>query len=225
VGEHEPTPAEALRKGVDLVCFSGDKLLGGPQAGVIAGKARLVLALKRHPLFRALRCDKLRLAALQTTVDLYLDGGAGSAEWGVRNVECGMRNAERGAGSGERGVRNAAGSDFPVLEMLSLPVAALRARAEKMVAALTGLPLNASVGTGKAQVGGGTLPRAVIASVTLDLQPQGLTLAEFVDRLRAGAPPVIGYVAGGKVKLDLRTVFPTQDDLLTAAVRSAMRPG
>ena len=72
--EHERTPAEALRDGVDVVCFSGDKLLGGPQAGIIAGRARWVRALKTEPFFRALRCDKLVLSALQATVDLYLSG-------------------------------------------------------------------------------------------------------------------------------------------------------
>jgi len=72
--EHEPTPAEVLKDGVDLVCFSGDKLFAGVQAGIIAGQARLVAALKREPFFRALRCDKLILSALQTTVDLYLNG-------------------------------------------------------------------------------------------------------------------------------------------------------
>ena len=70
--EHEPTVAETLRAGVDLVCFSGDKLFGGPQAGIIAGKARFVSALKREPLFRALRCDKLAFSALQATTELHL---------------------------------------------------------------------------------------------------------------------------------------------------------
>ncbi len=72
--EHEPTAAEVLRGGVDLVCVSGDKLLGGPQAGVIAGRADLVARLKKEPFFRALRCDKLVLGALQETVAEYLDG-------------------------------------------------------------------------------------------------------------------------------------------------------
>jgi L-seryl-tRNA(Ser) seleniumtransferase len=74
--EHEPTPSEILRRGVDLVTFSGDKLLGGPQAGIIAGKSAAVGALKQEPFFRALRCDKLVFAALQATVDDHLHGGA-----------------------------------------------------------------------------------------------------------------------------------------------------
>src|SRR4029077_5584446 len=77
IAEHEPTPRDVLKSGADLVCYSGDKLFGGPQAGIIAGKQRFVNALKREPLFRALRCDKLCLVALQSTVDLHLDQRVG----------------------------------------------------------------------------------------------------------------------------------------------------
>ena len=69
---HEPTPKEVLKGGADLVCFSGDKLMGGPQAGIIAGKSKYIQAMKKHPFFRALRCDKLILAALQYTAEAYL---------------------------------------------------------------------------------------------------------------------------------------------------------
>jgi L-seryl-tRNA(Ser) seleniumtransferase len=177
-----------LRRGVELVCFSGDKLLGGPQAGIIAGKAKFVAACKREPFFRALRCDKLILSALQTVADEYLHSPAQPAA--------------------------------PIHAMLRVTPAELRARAEKICAALAGAPIKASVGTGKAQVGGGTLPQAVIESVTVDLLPHGIALADFAARLRAGSPPVIGYVGGNRFKLDLRTVFPRQDDEVVRCVRA-----
>ena len=196
--EHEPTPAEVLRQGADLVCFSGDKLLGGPQAGVIAGRREHVAALKREPFFRALRCDKLILAALQATVDLHLSESAGGGE------------------------REPAQSGIPILQMMRVSNDELRARAEKLLAAMTDLPLKASVGEGSAQIGGGSLPRTVIPSVTLDLLPLGIALDEFAARLRTGRPPVVGYVSGGRFKLDLRTVFPRQDVDLLSVIHASL---
>src|SRR5437016_5057331 len=125
--EHEPTPNETLRSGVDLVCFSADKLFGGPQAGIIAGKRRHIAALKREPFFRALRCDKLILSALQATVDLYL--------------------ADKSR-------------ELPALALLEVTADQLRVRAEALLAQIRDLPLRSSIGEGKAQVGGGSLPRA-----------------------------------------------------------------
>jgi L-seryl-tRNA(Ser) seleniumtransferase len=186
--EHEPTPSESLRKGVDLVCFSGDKLLGGPQAGVIAGRRKLVAALKAEPLFRALRCDKLILSALEATMDGYL------------------RGEERA----------------PVLEMLRIPNEDLRLRAERIIAALDdGSPLAARIGAGRAQIGGGTLPRSVMPSVTVDVTHRRLNPQEMARRLRQQPMPVIGYVARDVLKLDLRTVFPRQDRDLIDAIRAA----
>src|SRR2546421_3106902 len=186
--EHEPTPNETLRSGADLVCFSGDKLFGGPQAGIIAGKRRHVAALKSEPFFRALRCDKLILTALQATVDLYLAGKS---------------------------------SELPAHAMLEIPTDELRVRAEALLSQIRDLPLRGAIGKGKAQVGGGSLPRAVIPSVTLDLLPEKISLDDFAARLRRGSLPVVGYIAGGKFKLDLRTIFPQQDAQLLSALRFA----
>jgi L-seryl-tRNA(Ser) seleniumtransferase len=190
--EHEPTPAEVLRQGADLVCFSGDKLLGGPQAGILAGRSDLVAALKQDPFFRALRCDKLILTALQTTVDLHLRVGSGE----IPDPSSGI----------------------PILEMMRTPVETLRHRAEAIVASLDGLPLKASAGTAESQIGGGSLPRTTIPSVTVDIEPQSMTPNDLAARLRAGKPPVIGYVAEGRFKLDLRTIFPRQDAELVASI-------
>jgi L-seryl-tRNA(Ser) seleniumtransferase len=186
--EHEPTPAQTLKRGVDLVCFSGDKLLGGPQAGIVAGKAKLVAALKREPLFRALRCDKLILSALQVTVDLQLSDPAA----------------------------------VPIVSMLREPLESLRARALMIQKALAGLPAKTEVRTGKSQVGGGTLPKSTIQSITLDLVPTRMALPALADKLRRGIPPVIGYISGGGFRLDLRTVFPRQDESLLSAIRTAL---
>ncbi len=186
--EHEPTPNETLSSGADLVCFSADKLFGGPQAGIIAGKRRYIAALKREPFSRALRCDKLILTALQTTVDLYL--------------------ADKS-------------SELPVLAMLNITGDELRARAEVLLAQIRDLPLDPAIGEGEAQVGGGSLPRAVIPSVTLDLRPDKISVEDFAARLRRGLPPIVGYIAGGKFKLDLRTIFPRQDAEVVSALRTA----
>ena len=186
--ETEPTPAEELKSGADLVCFSGDKLFGGPQAGVIAGKKRLVAGLKREPLFRALRCDKLGLAALQATVDLHLRG---------------------------------AQSEIPALALLRISKDELRARAAAIIERLRGLPARISIGRGVVKVGGGTLPRSTISSVAIDIAPNDCSVNEFADRMRALTPPVIGYIANKSFKLDLRTIFSSQDDSVVDAIRTA----
>lgn len=183
---HEPTPPETLKAGAELVCFSGDKLFGGPQAGIVIGKRKLIDALKREPLFRALRCDKLTFAALQTTVDLHLN-----------NVT----------------------SEIPALALLQIPKDELRARAAAIVTRLQGLPLKITIGSGTGKAGGGALPKSIVPSITIDFLPK-TSLEEFATALRRSNPPIVGYISDRRFKLDLRTIFPHQDDLVVDAIRT-----
>jgi L-seryl-tRNA(Ser) seleniumtransferase len=192
---HEPTSAEILRRGVDLVCFSGDKLFGGPQAGIIAGRAPLVAAIKREPFFRALRCDKLILSALQMTVEAHLSAADGNSN---------------------------AWQEIPIIAMLQEPIDRLQSRADEIAGKLSDLPAEITVGSGESTVGGGTLPKSAIPSVTLDVLPHGIPLAEFAARLRTGTPPAVGTISNGRFRIDLRTVFPRQDGQLRAALRAAV---
>jgi L-seryl-tRNA(Ser) seleniumtransferase len=185
--EHEPTPAEVLTRGVDLVCFSGDKLFGGPQAGIIAGRGRMIEGIKREPIFRALRCDKLILSGLESTVDAYLRGEA----------------------------------RLPVLEMMHAGIDELRTRAERIVTAIDGRPLRLRVSTARAQIGGGTLPRSVLPSITIEVTHPTLGAQALATLLRRQPEPVVAYVGRGSMKLDLRTVFPHQDEAVIRALLAA----
>ena len=186
IAEHERTPAEALEDGADLVCFSGDKLFGGPQAGVVAGKKRFISALKREPLFRALRCDKLTFAALQATVDLHLNRSTGG---------------------------------IPAIALLQASEDELRTRATAIFDSLRRLPMQIAIGYGTVKVGGGALPKSTMPSVTIDIVTENCSLADFAARLRNWSPPVIGYIVNERFKLDLRTIFPEQDDAVVDAIR------
>jgi L-seryl-tRNA(Ser) seleniumtransferase len=170
------------------VCFSGDKLFGGPQGGIIAGKKRFVTALKREPLFRALRCDKLCFAALQATIDLHL---------------------------------NQAAAKIPAIGLLQVAEHELRNRAAVIKNRLSDLPLQIYIGRSTAKVGGGTLPRSTIASVTIEIVPRHCSGADLEARLRSTTPSIIGYIANDRFKLDLRTILPHQDDTVVEAIRAA----
>jgi L-seryl-tRNA(Ser) seleniumtransferase len=190
LNEHEPTPEETLRQGASLVCFSGDKLLGGPQAGIIAGKARLVSALKVDPIFRALRCDKMAFAALETTIELHL-------------AKTPM--------------------EVPALHLLASPNGQLWVRGDKLLERLSALPLTARLVESKTEIGGGALPRSAIHSVALEISSSEFSPNELAMRLRQQNPAIVGFVARGRFNLDLRTIFPEQDDLVVAALTRCLR--
>jgi L-seryl-tRNA(Ser) seleniumtransferase len=186
---HEPTPRHRLEAGADVVTFSGDKLVGGPQAGLIVGRSDLVARIRRDPLARAVRPEKVTLAGLAATLGLYRAG---------------------------RATR-----DIPVWRMIATPPGELRRRAEALVEILDPT-LRARVGVDAmtSAVGGGSLPGEALESVGLVIR--GGRAAALATRLRSGDPPVIGRIEAGAVHLDLRTVDPVDDAVLTDALAAAL---
>jgi L-seryl-tRNA(Ser) seleniumtransferase len=180
----EPTVSALLASGADLVCFSGDKLLGGPQAGIVVGPRRWIEPLGRHPLYRALRPDKTALVKMDRVLEAHL---AGRLE------------------------------DIPLYRLLGLTVDELKRRARRLVRRLraAGVPVRGH-GT-RAVLGGGTTPDESIASYGLALDGGQALL----DALRAALPPVIARIEDDLVILDLRTVLPSQEPALEAALAAA----
>jgi len=189
----EPTVREALAAGADLVTFSGDKLLGGPQAGVIAGRRDLVERIERHPLMRAIRLDKLTMAALEATLRLYCDPDRLATRIPVLRML-----AE------------------PV-EAVAARAAALLGELDGIAAVERGIEET------DAFAGGGSFPEQRIRSVAVWLRPTRGDLEGFAAALRAGRPSVLGRIARDRLLLDLRTVAADEIDLVAAAVRRAAR--
>jgi L-seryl-tRNA(Ser) seleniumtransferase len=177
---HEPTAREALEAGADLVTFSGDKLLGGPQAGLVVGRADLVAAVARSPMKRALRLDKVRLAALEAVLRLYADPTRLAARLPTLRFLC-----------------------RPLAEI----EAAGRRLLPPLRAALAGTA-EAELAPCRSQIGSGALPLELLPSLALALAPVGTGRGGAVDRLggsfRALPIPVIGRIAEDRLLFDLR---------------------
>ncbi|TAH35060.1 MAG: L-seryl-tRNA(Sec) selenium transferase [Planctomycetota bacterium] len=183
----EPTVRSALRDGADLVTFSGDKLLGGPQAGLVVGAAPLIARLRRDVLMRCLRLDKAILAALEATLALHALG------------------------------EEAARARIPALRLLAADVASLRARAEAFARRLQ-RPLAAEVVDCEGRVGSGAAPIEPLPSAGVTVTVPGLDAHALAGRLRRGDPPVFARVQDDRVLLDLRTVFPEEEERLLQAL-------
>ncbi|PYJ01846.1 MAG: hypothetical protein DMF00_03515 [Verrucomicrobia bacterium] len=112
-------------------------------------------------------------------------------------------------------------TEIPTLAALQISEIELRTRAVTICSALQGVSLKIAIGCGKAKAGGGTLPKSNMPSVTIDIIPKNSSLADFAATLRASNPPVIGYIADSRFKLDLRTIFPQQDDVVIRAISAA----
>lgn len=177
---------DSLRAGVDVVAYSGDKLLGGPQAGLLSGRAGLIARMRANSLFRVLRVDKLTYAALEATLLAYV-----------------KRDHDA----------------VPALRMMRLSKQEIGARAEAIAGKARSAKLKIELIDGESVIGGGAAPSAVLPTRLLTVACEGLSADEVMARLRASDPPVIARVEDGRVLLDLRTVFPEQDEALAQALK------
>jgi len=190
----EPTIGESVRAGVDLVSFSGDKLLGAAQAGIIVGKKEYIARLKKNQLTRALRVDKLTLAALEATLLLYRDEERAKREiptlWMLLRTQDSLRpEAERLAA----GLREALGASADV-----------------------------AVEAGLSQVGGGSLPTEELPSWLVTVRTRRFSLNELEHRLRHVELPVMTTMRKEAMQFDVRTIFPDEIDRVAASVRDAV---
>ena len=185
-----------IGSGADLVLFSGDKLLGGPQAGIILGKKQWIERVEKHPLMRALRVDKLTLAALEATLRLHHEPARATQELPV------LAMATASLASLRRRAQEIAAT-----------LQAIQVVSEARVADTT------------AYLGGGAMPQQGIPSIAVRIEAAHLNETQLSQHLRSADPPVIARVQDGAVWLDLRTIFARQDADVVAAVRRALEAG
>ena len=190
----EPTVQEAVAAGIDVVTFSGDKLLGGPQAGLIVGKKPVLDAVKKNPLTRALRVDKMTLAALEATLRIYRDPKkAVHAVPTLRMLTVPIAEIERRA------------RRFLEIATLGDPVR-----------------LSARILDGVSRVGGGALPLQELPTKCVGLAVDGISAGGIERRMRGHAPPVIGRIEADRFVLDFRTVGDDEIDIIGSAVRGLL---
>jgi L-seryl-tRNA(Ser) seleniumtransferase len=185
--EDEPIVGESIAAGADLVSFSGDKLLGGPQAGLIVGRSEIIERLRKNPLYRALRADKLCLAALEATLDAHRRGA-------LEEIPL-----------------------FQMLGLTTEAIEARAREFARQLEESIPSDLKVTVISGSSAVGGGSGPNVHPPTALLALSHTTLTANEIESKLRAASPPIIARIADGQVLLDLRTVDVSEEsDLLTA---------
>jgi L-seryl-tRNA(Ser) seleniumtransferase len=186
----EPLISRRIADGADVISFSGDKLLGSAQAGLIVGKANLIARLRKHPLYRALRSDKLRLAALEVTLDAY-----------QRNVALEEIPTLHMLGLSANEMENRA--KLIISQIVGNGSTALKA----------------SIVPGESAIGGGSGPTTAPPTSLIALTHERLSAQEIESFLRESTPPIISRVAEGKVLIDLRTVFPDEESHLVDCLR------
>lgn len=186
--ENEPSIRESLDAGADLVCFSGDKLLGGPQAGIIVGKRKYVSLIRRNSLMRALRIDKVICSLLDRTMLEY---------------EMGREEA-----------------NIPVRKFIAIPAEEIEKRAEVLVARISNPDLHAEIKPGFSKSGGGSSPGGEIPTALVALNSSRFSAASIERHLRSREIPILARIEKELVLIDLRTVFPVQDEIILKAINS-----
>ena len=177
---HEPLVGERIASGVDIVTFSGDKLLGGPQAGLIVGKSEWIEKMRKNPMMRALRVDKLIIAGLSATLQRYLIDSTTAPE------------------------------QFPMLNRYTRSIETLHAVAEKLKVQLQDIfdeKVNIQVSETYGQIGSGALPVETLPSVALVLEPLNISAELLASHFRDATVPVVGRIKNDRFWLDLRTIY------------------
>jgi L-seryl-tRNA(Ser) seleniumtransferase len=189
----EPIIPESVRAGADVVSFSGDKLLGAPQAGIIVGRQALIASLRRTPLARALRADKLVLGALEATLEAHARGTAHDEIPVMRMLSMTYAETERRA------------QDF----LLNF---------KQSVSADNAAQFYGEVVTDEATIGGGSAPLTRLTTASVSLRHRSLSSQQIVTQLRANRPPIIARIVEDRVLLNLRTVSQTEEAEILAAL-------
>jgi L-seryl-tRNA(Ser) seleniumtransferase len=192
--EREPTVPEVVKAGVDVITFSGDKLLGGPQAGIIVGRADLIRKIRKHPLARALRIDKLTLAALESTLRLYLQPEQALEQLPVLKMFSAdpKQQKQRCQQLFERLSAESLTADIRLVEDVS-------------------------------RVGGGAMPLTELSDWAVEIDPAGGKVAELAKQLRAFTPAVVTRVQNEKLLVNLRAVFEDEEALLAQILISVLK--
>jgi len=188
----EPMVQDSIRIGADIVCFSGDKLIGGPQCGIIIGKREYIEQLKKNPLTRALRCDKLTSAVLEVTLQLFL-----------RKEEIILKNHN-------------------VISLLLKPIQEIKKQAKWCARKLSGLPIKLEVKWSVSEIGGGSLSTEQLPTYVLAVKSEKITAEKLAKKLRLYNPPIFGRIEDDFYLIDFRTVFKGEEKIIVEALYNAL---
>ena len=188
---YEPTVLDSIEKGIDIVTFSGDKLLGGPQAGIIVGKKKYIDKMKKNQLTRALRVDKLTISALEATLRMYLD-----EQKAINNIPTLKMLTYK----------------FEELEQKAIKLF-------NKISSLN-LDINIKIEDGLSQVGGGSMPTEVMKTKVISIVPNNISVSNLERKMRLSKSHIIGKIYDNKYILDIRTIFEDEFDIIVNEINN-----